>query len=142
MAGTKPNQTSFKKGKTGNPAGRPPGMTPRAKFRKLVDADMPGIVETLIANAKAGDVQAANVLISRLIPTLRPTTDALILKTTGTLAERGEALIEAMTSGKVSPDQANIAMNTFTAQAKLVEQAELVQRIEQLEALICTTAKP
>ncbi|MFZ2220163.1 MAG: DUF5681 domain-containing protein [Rhodoferax sp.] len=136
------SSTSFKKGQSGNPAGKQPGTTSRARFRKLVDTDLPGIVQTLVANAKAGDTQAAKVLLDRLIPALKPTTDALSIKTTGTLAERGEALIEAMTSGKVSPDQANIAMNTFTAQAKLVEQSELVQRIEQLEALICTTAKP
>lgn len=139
---TKKNKTSFKPGISPNPAGRPPGTTPRAKFRKLVDADMGGIVGTLVANAKAGDTQAAKVLLDRLIPALKPTTDALNLKCAGTLAERGEALIEAMTRGKVSPDQAQIAMNTLSAQAKLVEQSELVQRIEQLEVLLCSTVKP
>ena len=136
------SSTSFKKGQSGNPTGKQPGTTSRARFRKLVDTDLPGIVQTLVANAKAGGTQAAKVLLDRLIPALKLTTDALSLKTTGTLAERGEALIEAMTSGKVSPNQAHIAMNTFTAQAKLVEQGELVQRIEQLEALITPPQNP
>lgn len=136
------SSTSFKKGQSGNPSGKQPGTTSRARFRKLVDTDLPGIVQTLVTNAKAGDTHAAKVLLDRLIPALKPTTDALSLKSTGTLAERGEAIIAAMTSGKVSPDQASIAMNTLTAQAKLAEQGEILQRIEQLEALLCITAKP
>jgi Family of unknown function (DUF5681) len=136
------SSTSFKKGQSGNPTGKQPGTTSRARFRKLVDTDLPGIVQTLVTNAKAGDTQAAKVLLDRLIPALKPTTDALSLKSTGTLAERGEAIITAMTSGKVTPDQAKSAMDVILAQSHLVDQTEVLTRITQLEALVCPTDKP
>ena len=141
MAGTKPNQTSFQKGKTGNPAGRPPGTTPRAKFRKLVDGDMPGIVATLVANAKAGDVQAAKVLIDRLIPTLKPTADSMSLKVSGTLTEQGAAIVAAMASGKVTPDQAKSAMDVILAQSHLIDQTEIITQLNEFSQWLQSSKK-
>jgi hypothetical protein len=102
---------------------------------------MATIVETLVTNAKAGDVQAARILIDRLIPALKPTTADLSLRTTGTLTERGEAVIKAMLAGSVSPDQAKTALDTLTAQAKLLEQSEIFTRLAALEALQCPSSK-
>jgi hypothetical protein len=133
--------SSFKPGTTGNKAGRPPGTTPRAKFRKMVDADMPAIVQTLIQAANGGDIQAIRVILDRLIPALKPTTADLSLRTTGTLTERGEAVIKAMLAGSVSPDQAKTALDTLTAQAKLLEQSEIFTRLAALEALQCPSSK-
>ena len=133
--------TSFKAGATGNKAGRPAGTTPRARFRKLVEADMPAIVETLVASAKAGDVQAAKVLIDRLIPALKPTAADLSLRTTGTLTEKGEHVIRAMLTGHISPDAAKVSLDVLTAQAKLIEQSEVITRLAALEALLCPSSK-
>lgn len=129
--------TSFTKGKTGNPRGRPPGLTDRAKFRALVKPAIPGMVETLVQSAQSGDLQAIKICLDRTIPTLRPTSDALTLKTGGTLAEQGEAILKAMTSGQATPDQALVAMNALAAQAKLIEQSEVLERLKALEKLLC-----
>lgn len=131
--------TSFSKGKTGNPRGRPPGLTDRAKFRALVKPAIPGMVESLVAAATGGDLQAIKICLDRTIPTLRPTSDALTLKTGGTLALQGEAIIKAMTTGTATPDQALVAMNALAAQAKLIESSEILTRLKQLEALLCPT---
>ena len=131
MPATKANKTSFKPGETGNAAGRPPGTAPRARFRKLIEADMPGIVEQLVANAKAGDVQAAKVLIDRLIPSLKPTSDSLNMKVSGSLSEQGAAIVKAMTAGQVTPDQAKSAMDVILAQSHLVDQTEIINQLNE-----------
>jgi len=132
MAGTKPNQTSFKPGQTGNPAGRPVGATPRAKFRKLIDPDLPEILKAVVDAAKAGDMAAANIIVNRLIPTIKPSTEDMAIRATGTLTQRGEAFISAMSTGKLSPEQTQLAMGALATQAKLIEQTDVAQRIAQL----------
>ena len=132
---------SFPKGTTGNPAGRPPNTTPRAQFRKMVDPELPDIVKALTSAAKGGDVAAIKVIYDRIVPSLKPTSEDLSIRTKGSLQQRGEAIVSGMTKGDISPEQALGALNALTAQAKLIEQGDILQRIEQLEALLCPTAK-
>jgi hypothetical protein len=133
--------SSFKPGTTGNKAGRPPGTTPRAKFRKLVDGNMPAIVQTLIQAANGGDIQAIRVILDRTIAPLKATAADLSLRTTGTLTERGEHVIRAMLIGQISPDTAKVAIDVLGAQAKLQEHSDIVLRLEQLETLLCPSSK-
>ncbi len=133
---------SFPKGTTGNPAGRPPNTTPRARFRRDIEADLPAIREALANAAMAGDVAAIKLIYDRIVPAVKPTSEDLSIRTKGTLQERGEAIVTGMTRGEISPEQALGALNALTALAKLIEQGDILQRIEQLEALLCPTAKP
>ena len=135
------SSASFTKGTTGNPAGRPPGTTPRARFRKMVEPDLPAIVTALVNAAKGGDVAAIKVIYDRIVPSVKPSSEDLSIRTKGSLQERGEAIVSGMTRGAISPEQALGALNALTAQAKLIEQGDILQRIEQLEALLCPTAK-
>jgi hypothetical protein len=139
MAGTKANQTSFQKGKSGNIAGRPPGTTPRANFRKLIDPDLPEILKAVVDAAKAGDMAAANIIVNRLIPTIKPSSEDMSIRTTGSLTQRGEAFISAMSTGKLSPEQATLAMGALATQARLIEQQDVVARLDQLEAMLMPT---
>ncbi|MFZ4479690.1 MAG: DUF5681 domain-containing protein [Rhodoferax sp.] len=135
------SSASFKKGQSGNPAGRPPGTSPRARFRSMVDPSMPDLVQTLVQAAQGGDVAAIRVILDRTVPALKPTSDSLQLKTSGGLSEQGQAIIDAMSRGKCSPDVAQVAMNTLVSQSRLIEQSEVIQRIEALEQLICPAGK-
>ena len=138
---TKKNQTSFKPGTSANPAGRPAGTTPRAKFRKLIDPDLPELVATLVQAAKGGDIQAIRVILDRTIAPLKATAADLSLRTTGTLTERGEHVVRAMLTGQISPDGAKVAIDVLAGQAKLQEHSDIVLRLEQLEALLCPSSK-
>lgn len=122
---------SFKPGQSGNPSGKAPGPTQRTIFRRLVGDNLKTIVETLVTNAQAGDTQAARVLIDRLVPALKPTCDNMSLKLTGTLSEQGAAIVAAMTSGQVTPDQAKSAMDVILAQSHLVDQAEIITQLNE-----------
>ncbi len=54
----------FEKGISGNPRGRPPGVT-SAKLRDSIARQAPALVSVLLANAKAGDTLAAVALLER-----------------------------------------------------------------------------
>lgn len=136
------SRTTFTKGQSGNAKGRPPGKTSRTQFREMVKTALPAIVKSLVTAAKLGDVQSAKLILDRCVPALKPTADALAIKTADTLVEQGQAIVDAMTKGTVAPDAAQIAMNTLVAQSRLIEQSEVIQRIEALEALCLPTAKP
>ncbi len=138
---TKKNQTSFKPGVSANPAGRPSGTTPRAKFRKLVEADMPEMVATLVQAAKNGDVVAIRVILDRTVPALKSTAADLSLRTIGTITERGESIIRAMMNGQISPDVAKVAIDVLAGQAKLQEHSDVLIRLEQLESLLRPSSK-
>lgn len=124
------SSTSFAKGKSANPRGKPPGKTYRARFRALVTPSLPEIVQKLVDAAKRGDLQASKIILDRCIPALKPTSDNIKIATTGTLAERGERIITAMNKGECSPDQAKSAIEVLAAQSKLFEQSELMERME------------
>ena len=136
------SSTTFKPGSSGNKAGKPVGTTHRAKFRAMVNPDMPDLVKAVMTAAKNGDMTAARIIMDRVIPSLRPTSDNLDLRTTGSLAKRGEAILAALTSGRVSPESARVAMSVIVDQSKLIEQSEVLTRIESLENLICPDGKP
>lgn len=58
-------------GRSANPKGRPPGSGKIAKFRQALIAEVPEIIAALGKEAKAGDAQAAKLLLERVLPPLR-----------------------------------------------------------------------
>jgi hypothetical protein len=127
---------AFKKGQSGNPGGKPKGETAKGRFRAQVEAALPSIVAKLIESAQEGDVSAANIILSKVIPSLKPTSDAISLPmATGTsLADKGLAVLAAASRGDLNPDDGQALMNLLTAQSRLVEQSEVLQRLEVIEA--------
>ena len=58
----------------GNPGGpgRPPGRGPVAEMRAALATDLDKIIETVKAQALAGDAQAIRIILDRVLPALRP----------------------------------------------------------------------
>jgi len=134
----------FVKGQSGNTKGRPPGPTARSKFREQVDAAIPGIVANLVQQAQAGDMQAASLILNRCIPALKPTSDPakLVMPRSGSLSDKGERIIAAAMAGTVAPDEAKALIDMLSAQAKLIEQSEIVQRLESIETWLKNNSTP
>lgn len=63
---------AFKKGTSGNPAGRKPGQTPGAQIRKAIEERKDEIVQAVIQAAVGGDMTACKMLLDRITPPLKP----------------------------------------------------------------------
>lgn len=125
----------FAPGNTASP-GRPPGRGPVAEMRAALAADLDKIIDTLKAQALAGDAQAIRIILDRVLPTLRPVDipTVLALPIEGTVADQARAVVQAAADGDLAPAQAAQIINALGGVAKIIETTELVSRIAALEA--------
>lgn len=125
----------WKPGESGNPAGRRPGTGEVARLRAGIAEHVPDIVAKLVEAAKAGDVQAARLLLERVIAPLKAIEEsATVPLPAGTLAEQGRALLGAAAAGELAPGQAAALLGALGTLARVVEVDELTRRVEALEA--------
>ena len=128
-------RTTFQPGQSGNPAGKPKGVKHRTtKIREEILANAPGLLDSLLEQAMAGDVAAAKLLLERCLPPLRGVDEPVLVPgLEGSLSEQGQAVVSAAAQGRLTPSQAATLMTALGGQARLVELDELVKRIEKLE---------
>lgn len=93
--------------KSPNPSGRPKGILDkrvRVAQRMLDDAD--SIVIALIEKAQEGDVGAASLILSRILPALRSQTEKVQFPfdATAPIPQQIEAVLTAIACGAVSAD--------------------------------------
>jgi hypothetical protein len=127
---------TWRKGQSGNPKGRPPGLGEVSRLRAAIAEHVPALIARLVERATMeGDVQAARLLLERVIPPAKATAlpEPLPLPATGSLAERGEAVLAAMAAGQASPDVAEAALAGLAVVAKLQVIDDLARRIAALE---------
>ena len=117
--------------------GRPPGRGAVAEMREALAADLGGIIDTVKARALTGDMQAARIILDRLVPSLRPVEmpAVLTLPAGATLAGQAQAVIDAAAAGELAPSQAAQIVTALGGVAKIIEATELLKRIEALESL-------
>lgn len=100
-------KTQFKKGSSGNAAGRPVGSGLGPKVRQAISARTPELIEALLDQAIGGDVTAAQILLDRVCPKLKP--ESVVALNVASDAKRHEiaaALLEAVLVGTASTEQA------------------------------------
>lgn len=126
----------FQPGQSGNPAGRPKGVpNPQARLRLAIAEHVPAIITRMVEAARDGDVAAASLLLSRVLPPARAESQAVQIEGAGeTLAERAEAIAVATLAGEVPTSTAADLMSVLTGQARIKELVELEERIAALEA--------
>jgi hypothetical protein len=125
--------SKFKKGVSGNPAGRPAGKTPGARLRKAIEARSVDILKTVIDSAVAGDISACKILLDRITPTLKATALPISLPGSDTLAGQGNEVIKAIIGGSIPPDIGSYLITALANQSKIIEIDVLTKRIEALE---------
>jgi hypothetical protein len=132
----KPNASRWKKGESGNPKGKPPGTGELQKLRAALAAEVPEILATLATAAKAGDVQAARLILERVLPPVKAIEQpqAVTLPNNGTLTAQGRAVLCAVAMGELAPSQGAALLGAIGTLAKIHEVDELAARITALEA--------
>jgi hypothetical protein len=128
-----PNQ--WQPGQTGNPKGRPPGQSEITRLRASIAEHVPAIVAQLVTASKAGDVQAARLILERVLPPVKAIEQAqtLNLPADGSLTDKAHALLSAAAAGELAPGQAAQLIAALGTVAKITEIDELETRITKLE---------
>ncbi len=125
----------WKKGQSGNPAGRKPGTGEVAKIRAAIADKVPDILNALLARALEGDTGAARLLLERTVAPLKAVEPAQALSLPdGTLTEQGRAVLASVAAGELAPGQGAALVGAIGALARVAEVDELAQRVAALEA--------
>jgi polyhydroxyalkanoate synthesis regulator phasin len=130
-----PPKGPWKKGQSGNPAGRPRGIpNPQSRLRNMIDAE--AIVKRLELAALEGDVQAARTLLERALPVYRVSSAPIAmpeLEGAQSLTDKANAVLSAVGNGRVPPDLGAQLVAAIGAVSRLSEVDELLRRVEALE---------
>lgn len=126
----------WKPGQSGNPKGRKPGTQYQKRFREVVtDDELRGLVSTVLTAAKSGDMQAAGLILGRMVPPLRPASEPvhIPLPADATPLDTALAVMAATAGGMLSPTDGKMLLDALAAVVKIQEIADLIPRIEALE---------
>ncbi|AZE37702.1 hypothetical protein C4K06_4687 [Pseudomonas chlororaphis subsp. aureofaciens] len=124
----------FKPGNSGNPGGRS-GQTQaiRAKLAEGADA----VTRKVLAAAKKGDMQACRLILERLVPPIKPTSEPVQFELDDTdLPSAARSIMRAVAGGQLAPDQGKSLIDGLGAVARVIEVAELQKAIEELRQQI------
>jgi hypothetical protein len=74
------------------------------------------------------------VCLDRLVPPVRAKDETVeVGQTAGKLSDRGQAILDASLTGRITPNQAATLMQVLMTQVRVVEADELALRLEALE---------
>jgi hypothetical protein len=131
----------FRKGRSGNPSGKPKGARHKATMavQALLEGEAEALTRKCIDLAKAGDTTALRLCMERLAPAMKSRVIHLSMPSIETAADvlkaQAEA-IRAMACGEVTPDEAATIAGVLEAKRKAIETADLEQRLTAIEASV------
>lgn len=129
----------FQPGQSGNPAGRRQGSRNRATvaLEKIMSDDGEAVVRAVIEAAQGGDMQAARIVLDRIVPPRKGRLVPMDLPPVETAADVVKAMsatIAAMAEGDITPDEASLVASVLDAKRRAIETAELAVEVERLKA--------
>jgi len=125
----------YRKGVSGNPSGRPPGIKDRrVEWRKELTAELPAILSKLVEQAKEGDTVAAGLILSRCAAPLRAVGEAVTFALPeGGLSDAGRGILAAIAAGQLAPDTGASLVAALSQLGTVIKGDELARRIAALE---------
>jgi hypothetical protein len=137
-AGKKPPSTAWAPGQSGNPAGKKPGTRNRATAiaEAVLEKDVEAIAKVVTKAAKGGDLQAARLVLERLVPPRRErplSIDLPDVTTTADVAKAQAAILAHVGAGDILPSEATALSAIVEQRRKALESEELERRIAALE---------
>ena len=128
----------FEKGRSGNPAGRPPGTGKRATqaMQFLLDGEAQALTRRAVELALDGNTTALRMCLDRIGPPRRERTVPLKLppvRDAGDLAGTMTAIIAAAGDGAISPDEGGRLARLVEIFLRSVETRDFERRLQLLE---------
>jgi len=120
-----------------NPSGRPKGIVDRRmKVTKALADDAPAVARVVIDAALEGDMQAANIVLSRVAPPIKAQAERVQfeLSPDAPLAEQAQQILAAVAEGKVDPETGKTLIGCIQSVAGIRAVEELEHRLIILEA--------
>ena len=132
--------SKWKKGQSGNPAGKKPGTRHRATLavEKLIDDEGEELTRKAIELAKDGDLTALKLCLERICPPRksRPINiDLPAVDTGGGVSQAQAVVVQAVGEGEITPDEGKVLADILEARRKSIETADHEARLSKLEGL-------
>jgi hypothetical protein len=125
----------WKPGQSGNPKGRKPGTGEITKLRNSIAEHIPGIIDQLVQAAKHGDIQAARLLLDRVIPPLKAIESPVELAMPpGTPADQSRAVLIAVGDGVITVPQGVQMIASLEALARLAKIDKTEKAQDEIDA--------
>lgn len=122
---------TFQAGRSGNPGGRPGNLI---ALRKKLATGTPAVVTAVMKAAKEGDMQACRLILERMVPAIKPTSETIQFDFTGdTPTDQARSIMAAIADGQIPPDQGKALIEALAAVGKIAEIDELSRRLAALE---------
>ena len=126
----------FKKGTSGNPAGRPKGIQDkRTEIRDLLKPHAPALVEKAVQLALQGEQTALKLCLDKVMPSLKPVSEPVSINNTGNLSDTGRSVINDVFSGAINTDTGYELLRSLQIQANLEEFTAIEERLTALERI-------
>jgi hypothetical protein len=123
---------------SGNPGGCPSGSRPRFSVLcdRKVEAFSGPLINALVRAAGNGDMRAWKIIAERMWRPRKGRPIEIALPKVATLGDVLVAqarIVEAMSDGQISPDEASLMSTVLDAQRKAIETTELAEEIERIK---------
>lgn len=127
---------TFPAGRSGNPAGRPPGSGEAAAWRAAIGRDVGKVITVVTKLALSGDLAACKLVLERAVPSLKPMDSGVVLPmpADGTLTDKAAAMVTAMAAGVISAQAAAAMISALANMVRVTETDDVVARLEALES--------
>ncbi len=136
----KKQDTRFKRGQSGNPAGKPKGTRNKATLavEALLDGEAEVLTRKAVELALEGDVTALRLCLERLCPPRkeRPLEAGAVRLPTlkpENMAEASAAIVRAVVGGRLDPTQGESLAKLLEQHRKALELQDIEQRLTAIE---------
>ena len=132
--------TKFKKGQSGNPAGKPKGTRHKATQAAMVllDGEADALTRKAVELALEGDVTALRLCLDRIAPSLKSTAPLINIdvEQPESLTDTAKSFVAAAANGEIPPDIAAQLVSAVASVARVEEMENVKERLESIERAI------
>src|SRR5258705_8372463 len=135
----KQGATLFQPGQSGNPNGRPKGSRNASTLalEALLDGEAEALTRKAVDLALAGDITALRLCLDRILPPRKDRPVSFEMPKINNAQDArvaSAALLEAVSSGNLTPSEASEVGKLIDAYVKTIELTEVLARLDKLEA--------